>query len=65
MPKQKTRRAAKKRFRITKKGKVLRGHTKMRHLLACKTPKQRGKLRQSGLVSASDVPRVKQMLVGG
>lgn len=65
MPKQKSRRAAKKRFRMTKKGKIKRGHSKMRHLLACKTPKQRGRLRQAGLVSDSDIPRVKQMLAGG
>jgi large subunit ribosomal protein L35 len=65
MPKQKTRRAAAKRFKITKSGKIKRGHAKTRHLLECKSPKKMRNLRQSGLVSKSDIPRVKAMLPGG
>lgn len=65
MPKLKTRRAAVKRFRITKNGKVLRRHARMRHLLECKSPKRRSSLRKVGAVAAADVARVKHMLAGG
>ena len=65
MPKAKTRRAAAKRFRITKKGKVLRRHSKMRHLLAVKASKKRRALRRVGRVAQADVGRIKHMLPGG
>jgi large subunit ribosomal protein L35 len=65
MPKAKTRRAAAKRFRITKKGKVLRRHTKMRHLLECKSKSKKRSLRKVGRVAPSDVARVRHMLPGG
>jgi large subunit ribosomal protein L35 len=65
MPKQKTRRAAAKRFKITKKGKVLRRHSKMRHLLECKSKKKKRSLRKAGIVTPSDIARVRQMLPGG
>ena len=65
MPKMKTRKAAAKRFRITKKGKILRRHTKMRHLLSAKNKKKKRHLRKKGLVAKSDHARVKQMLAGG
>lgn len=65
MPKLKTRRAATKRFQITKTGKVLRHHAKTRHLLECKSS---GKMRRLGRrveVSPADAPRVRSMLAGG
>ena len=65
MPKVKTRKAAAKRFRITKKGKVLRRHAKMRHLLQCKSSKKRRSLRKAGLVAPADIARVRYMLPGG
>jgi large subunit ribosomal protein L35 len=65
MPKGKSRRAAAKRFKITKKGKVLRRHAKTRHLLECKSKKKKRALRKAGLVAPSDVARVRQMLPGG
>ena len=65
MPKIKSRRAAKKRFRITKKGKVMRGHSKMRHLLESKRSGKKRSLRKRGLVAPSDVARVRAMLPGG
>jgi large subunit ribosomal protein L35 len=65
MPKLKSRRAAAKRFRITKKGKVMRRHAKMRHLLESKSPKTRRKLGKAGRVAKSDVARVRSMLRGG
>ena len=65
MPKQKTRKAAAKRFRITKTGKVMRRHAKMRHLLERKSKQRKRRLRQAGLVSKSDLKRIKVMLPGG
>lgn len=65
MPKAKTRKSAAKRFKITKKGKVLRRHSKMRHLLECKSSKKRRSLRSVGRVAAADVGRIRHMLPGG
>ncbi|NQT29801.1 MAG: 50S ribosomal protein L35 [Candidatus Saganbacteria bacterium] len=65
MPKMKTRKAAAKRFRITKKGKIVRNQANMRHLLSAKSKKKKRHLRKRGLVAKSDHARVKQMLAGG
>ncbi|MBI5399619.1 50S ribosomal protein L35 [Candidatus Saganbacteria bacterium] len=65
MPKIKTRKAAAKRFRITKTGKIMRRHTKMRHLLAWKKKSVKRNLRKVGAVSHSDEARVRSMLPGG
>jgi large subunit ribosomal protein L35 len=65
MPKAKTRRAAAKRFRITKTGKIMRRHAKMRHILECKSPKKRRSLRRVGRVAKADIRRVRSMLPGG
>ena len=65
MPKLKTRRAVKKRFRITRKGKVMAHHSKMRHLLECKPAKKKRALRKGGALPKVEATRVKQMLVGG
>ncbi|OGB87002.1 50S ribosomal protein L35 [candidate division WOR-1 bacterium RIFCSPLOWO2_02_FULL_46_20] len=65
MPKMKTRRAAAKRFRITKNGKILRRQTKMRHLLECKAKKKKRSKRRVCAVAKSDYARVKSMLAGG
>lgn len=65
MPKIKTRRAAAKRFRITKKGKIMRRHAGMRHILESKAKKAKCSLRKVGRVAKSDIARVKQMLPGG
>lgn len=43
----------------------MRRHAKMRHLLECKAKKKKRGLRKVGLVSKSDIARVKQMLPGG
>lgn len=44
MPKQKTRKSLTKRFRITKKGKVMRGQGFRRHLNAKKSSKRKRRL---------------------
>jgi len=65
MPKMKTRRAAAKRFKITKSGKIMRRSSKLRHLLEWKSPKQHRRLKRSKQVSKSDRARVMSMLAGG
>ena len=65
MPKIKTRKAAAKRFKVTKTGKIMRRHSGMRHLLGTKRSKIKRGLGKSGMVSDSDRARVKSMLPGG
>lgn len=65
MPKQKTRRAAAKRFRKTKTGKVMRRHAQTRHLLESKSNKRKRRLGKAGQVAKSDLKRIKVMLPGG
>ena len=62
MPKLKTRRAVAKRFKVTGKGKLKRSKAFKGHILRKKTTKRKRNLRQSGLVSAADAPRMKRML---
>ncbi len=62
MPKMKTHRAAAKRFRTTATGKLKRRKANKSHILAKKSRKRKRGLRQSTLVAASDVKRVKRML---
>ncbi len=62
MPKLKTHRGAKKRFKLTASGKIKRGHSHARHILTKKTTKRKRKLDQSDLVSKSDLPKVRKML---
>ena len=64
MPKLKTRKAAAKRFRITKTGKVMRRHTRLRHILEWKTARQRRKLKKVAVVSHADTKRIKEMIHG-
>ena len=65
MPKIKTRKAAQKRFKINKSGKVLRRSSRLRHLLEWKSPGQRRRLKRKKPVSPADEARVRQMLAGG
>jgi len=62
VPKLKTHRGAKKRFKLTASGKIKRGHSHARHILTKKTTKRKRKLDQSDLVSRSDLAKVKKML---
>jgi len=62
MPKMRTQRGAAKRFKKTASGKVKRHKAYHTHILTKKTPKRRRKLRQSTLIAASDLKRVRRML---
>ncbi|WCL51398.1 50S ribosomal protein L35 [Leptospira sp. GIMC2001] len=61
----KTNRAAKKRFKITKNGKILRGGAKTRHILEKKTPKQKRRLGGTHVVDVTDEGRVRKLLPYG
>ena len=63
MPKMKTHRGAKKRFKVTGSGKVRRFKAYKSHILTKKTSKRKRRLRQSGLVSTNgEVKHVKRLL---
>ncbi len=52
MPKQKTRRAAAKRFKIMANGRIKCGKAGKRHLLSSKTTKRKRQMREPGVVPA-------------
>jgi large subunit ribosomal protein L35 len=58
----KTKKSVAKRFKITARGKVLRGQAGRRHLCQSKSPKRRRGLRGSTLVHSTDEYRIKQSL---
>ncbi|MGM0460889.1 MAG: 50S ribosomal protein L35 [Fibrobacterota bacterium] len=62
MPKAKTRSAAKKRFKITAKGKVKRGKAFKSHIMTKKSNKRKRNLRKSALVAAGQEKTVKRMM---
>lgn len=62
MPKQKTHSGAKKRFKVTGSGKLMREQTNKRHLLESKSSKRTRKLSGDKAVSPADVGRVNKML---
>jgi len=62
MPKQKTKRAAMKRFSFTGSGKIKRRRGYLRHILTKKTRKRKNRLGKPALVSSADFPRVKRLL---
>lgn len=62
MPKMKTNSSAKKRFRLTRNGKVMRGHAYHSHLLRKKSKKQKKTLVQTTTVHKTDLKRVKRLL---
>jgi large subunit ribosomal protein L35 len=63
MPKLKTSRSAKKRFRKTGTGKVRRSQAFTSHILTKKTRKRKRALRKGALVHKSDMKRIKRLLV--
>jgi large subunit ribosomal protein L35 len=61
----KTHRGARKRFKVTANGKILRMHSGKRHLLGTKAAKRMRKLKKLTKVDSSDVAAVRQMLPYG
>ncbi|HEX3926646.1 MAG TPA: 50S ribosomal protein L35 [Gemmatimonadales bacterium] len=62
MPKQKTKRAAMKRFRVTGSGKIRRARANKRHILTKKTRKRKNQLGKNALVSSADYRRTIKLL---
>ncbi len=62
MPKVKTNSGAKKRFALTGTGKLKRKHAFHSHILTKKTKKQKRNLVHVGLVHASNVKQVRELL---
>lgn len=62
MPKMKSNRAAKKRFKLTGKGKVKRSKAFTSHMQNNKSQKQKRKLRKSGLLEGGDAAKVKKAI---
>jgi large subunit ribosomal protein L35 len=62
MPKQKTNKSAAKRFRVTRRGKVLRRAAGHGHLLAHKSTKRKRKMKRAMKCAPLDAKRIKRLL---
>lgn len=62
MPKIKTHSGAKKRFKLTKNGKVVRAHAFKSHILNKKSTKRKRNLRKTTLADTTNVMHVKRMV---
>jgi large subunit ribosomal protein L35 len=62
MPKQKTHSGAKKRFKITGTGKLMRRHGMKSHILEKKSPKRKRRMSRDQAVAKVDVPMIERML---
>ncbi len=60
--KQKTKRAAAKRFKVTGSGKVVRRKAYKGHLTAKKSPNRKRRLRKAASVSSADIKNVKSLI---
>jgi large subunit ribosomal protein L35 len=63
MPKLKSSRSARKRFRKTGTGKIRRNHAFKNHILTKKTTKRKRALRKAALVHPSDVKRIRRLIL--
>jgi large subunit ribosomal protein L35 len=61
----KTHKGAAKRFKLSARGKIIRGHAFARHILTSKSSKRKRKLDQTTVVSKADVRHVRAMLPYG
>ena len=62
MPKLKTHSGAKKRFNLTKTGKVKRAHAYKSHILNKKTTKRKRNLRKTAMADCTNVAQVKRLI---
>ena len=62
MPKQKTSSSAKKRFKVTGSGKILRRHAMKSHNLEHKSPKRKRAFTKDHAVAEVDTPRLARLL---
>jgi large subunit ribosomal protein L35 len=64
MPKLKSNRGARKRFRVTATGKFVRNHANKSHILTKKTRKRKRNLRKSVVVSPANRLQVRRLVSG-
>ena len=62
MPKIKTHSGAKKRFKLSKNGKPMRGHANKSHILTKKSTKRKRNLRKVVAADATNVAQVKRLI---
>ncbi len=62
MPKLKTKKAIKKRFRVTKNGKIIGNRANRRHLMTDKTPKKRRKLRRPLIAGPMNIENMRRAM---
>ncbi len=62
MPKIKTNSGAKKRFKLSKNGKVIRAHAYKSHILNKKTSKRKRNLRQTTTADKTNVKQIKKLI---
>lgn len=62
MPKQKTKKAAAKRFKITRRGKILRGHQMASHLKIKKRKYRIYRQKRTAYVSKSEEKKIRRLL---
>lgn len=62
MPKMKTHSGAKKRFKISKTGKIKRGHAYKSHILNKKSAKRKRNLRHATLVDKTNAKAIKLLI---
>jgi large subunit ribosomal protein L35 len=65
MPKQRTHAGAKKRFRVTRNGKVLHVRQNLNHLLEGKSSTRKRRLSGKGTLSDGDAAQVRRLLRRG
>ena len=65
MPKQKTHKGMKKRFKVSANGKVKHRSAFRGHLLSQKSGKQKRQLRKDGVLTATDAKEVRENLAPG
>jgi large subunit ribosomal protein L35 len=63
MPKLKTSRSARKRFRKTGTGKIRRYHAFKNHILTKKSAKRKRGLRKAALVHPADMKRIRRLIL--
>ncbi len=62
MPKIKTHSGSKKRFSVTKTGKIKRGHAYRSHILTKKTTKRKRNLRKAAMADVTNTAQIKRLI---
>ena len=65
MPKMKTNRGARKRFKVTKDGRIKYNRAGRRHILTKKNSKRKRQLRAASYLNSGDAALVKRLLPNG